>query len=536
MKKLLLSAISAVTFMGMSAAVPVLTQQNTGSLTVTQETPGYSNPSTYDASGNLIITGAFNGTFDNADAIGTSAYIVKYNAAGQKAWSVPVVGAATIKAVDTDADGNIYVAGTYADYVDFYSTDGSQKSIGGMADEANEQYAKKNSSFLAKYDKDGKIQVVKPIVPAPLPELTVSGMYYPMDGDVHFFIENLKVNDGKVYVSSTCTGEVILDDVTVKCSYLDLYGWGIYQEIPTLSILSFDSNFENCQSVASIVADGPLTEDYAPTAHSLTFDIDGSSVYASFVCVGEGKYNYTIGSANGEIAVPSESEKYVVLSENGKLELQKGSVDKNVDNIASMIVSGSNLYIVGTAFAILPAEAADENAVAVKGSSDIFVATVGASDLKLKSLKAYSHDEGTTAVTSGDTTEDKPNYEQAVSVVSVDGSLYINAITGSTYIGGSGVVFGPESVWFDGSDFSAATAATGAAVVDGVFATVNSDASKMDFTTYTFQKSGITDIEAEYDENAPVEYYNLQGIRVANPENGLYIRRQGNKVEKILVK
>jgi len=38
------------------------------------------------------------------------------------------------------------------------------------------------------------------------------------------------------------------------------------------------------------------------------------------------------------------------------------------------------------------------------------------------------------------------------------------------------------------------------------------------------------------DENAPVEYYNLQGIRVANPDNGIYIRRQGNKVTKVLVK
>lgn len=46
--------------------------------------------------------------------------------------------------------------------------------------------------------------------------------------------------------------------------------------------------------------------------------------------------------------------------------------------------------------------------------------------------------------------------------------------------------------------------------------------------------TGITDIVA--DENAPVEYFNLQGIRVDNPENGLYIRRQGNKVTKVIVK
>ena len=38
------------------------------------------------------------------------------------------------------------------------------------------------------------------------------------------------------------------------------------------------------------------------------------------------------------------------------------------------------------------------------------------------------------------------------------------------------------------------------------------------------------------DENAPVEYYNLQGVKVANPESGLYIRRQGNIATKVLIK
>lgn len=35
------------------------------------------------------------------------------------------------------------------------------------------------------------------------------------------------------------------------------------------------------------------------------------------------------------------------------------------------------------------------------------------------------------------------------------------------------------------------------------------------------------------DENAPVEYYNLQGVRVANPTNGLYIKKQGTKTTKV---
>ncbi|MCM1163618.1 MAG: Ig-like domain-containing protein [Muribaculaceae bacterium] len=45
---------------------------------------------------------------------------------------------------------------------------------------------------------------------------------------------------------------------------------------------------------------------------------------------------------------------------------------------------------------------------------------------------------------------------------------------------------------------------------------------------------GIADVEAA-DAEAPVEYYNLQGIRVENPQNGLYIRRQGNTVTKVIL-
>lgn len=47
--------------------------------------------------------------------------------------------------------------------------------------------------------------------------------------------------------------------------------------------------------------------------------------------------------------------------------------------------------------------------------------------------------------------------------------------------------------------------------------------------------SSIAAVEAE-DADAPVEFYNLQGVRVANPENGLFIRRQGSKVEKIVIR
>jgi hypothetical protein len=49
--------------------------------------------------------------------------------------------------------------------------------------------------------------------------------------------------------------------------------------------------------------------------------------------------------------------------------------------------------------------------------------------------------------------------------------------------------------------------------------------------------SAVKDIVvAEEESEAPVEYYNLQGVRVANPQSGLYIKRQGSKATKVLVK
>lgn len=56
---------------------------------------------------------------------------------------------------------------------------------------------------------------------------------------------------------------------------------------------------------------------------------------------------------------------------------------------------------------------------------------------------------------------------------------------------------------------------------------------------YAFTHNNVTsvdDIEVFEPENTEVEYYNLQGIRVENPSGGIYIRRCGNKVEKVLVR
>ena len=48
--------------------------------------------------------------------------------------------------------------------------------------------------------------------------------------------------------------------------------------------------------------------------------------------------------------------------------------------------------------------------------------------------------------------------------------------------------------------------------------------------------SGVEEINAEEDTEAPVEYYNLNGVKVENPSNGVFIKVQGNKSSKVYIK
>lgn len=78
--------------------------------------------------------------------------------------------------------------------------------------------------------------------------------------------------------------------------------------------------------------------------------------------------------------------------------------------------------------------------------------------------------------------------------------------------------------WTDGENFIPATDCRGYAAK-----------GTKDIGAFEYGTAGVQSVAADFeaDPNAPVEYFNLQGIRVANPENGIFIRRQGNKATKV---
>lgn len=100
-----------------------------------------------------------------------------------------------------------------------------------------------------------------------------------------------------------------------------------------------------------------------------------------------------------------------------------------------------------------------------------------------------------------------------------------------------------EFVWkLDG-----ATVEDGILAENGVFDFKNSGDYTCSMTNAAYPKltlttvpvsvvgSGVEEIMAT-DANAPVEFFNLQGIKVSGNEPGIYVRRQGTKATKVIVK
>lgn len=74
--------------------------------------------------------------------------------------------------------------------------------------------------------------------------------------------------------------------------------------------------------------------------------------------------------------------------------------------------------------------------------------------------------------------------------------------------------------------------------VTGVVAIRNlndSPVAKLFVTNITKSETDSALLIGADDNAAPVEYYNLQGVRIDNPTNGIFIRRQGSKAQKIVL-
>lgn len=402
MKKVLLSTLVAMTVASVQAQNWTGAATWSKSLTPVTEAKQLSGTHTAVADdGSVFTTGTYNqktafGTtpLTNLDQL-TSAYIAKYNADGSEAWAVGLYGRAVINSVDTDADGNVFVAGRLADEVEFYSVGGSKQTVQGEKDATVP-----TATFVAKYNKNGVLKAVRTILPVASTTVTGSGLYYPEAGDIRFVPVKLQVSGDKVYLAGNYTGNVKIDNVNWEGRYVNVFEV-MYMDVASVGIMAMNTaDLTGATSVATLMAkENLISAQHNP--ESVCFTVDGSTVYAGFV--GKGTETLTTAGGNTEITMKTSSD------ESGNIEhaLILAKIDGNTtthkvfhvdmhdksygtDIVGAMEVQGGNLYVGGTFYNKLGFDTSKTST----GSADIFVANLNPSDFSVNWAAIDAYDEG----------------------------------------------------------------------------------------------------------------------------------------------
>lgn len=357
-------------------------------------------PMTIDNEGNAIVTGTY--TKDVAFAssylepIATSAFVAKYDKAGSKKWAAGLKGAATVQAVANDAEGNIYVAGNFADIVQILDGTGEQKAtINGK-----ESVTRQVSAFIVKYSKNGDFVASKVIIP----EQARNDEGYG-DPDPEFIPYKLIASNGKVYLAASFQGNSKINDLTLVGQYGSMFGLYLY-DVPTLAVVSLSADFAQAELVAQMAATDNETE-LGYGAEDVNFTTDGSKVYVAFVAYGD---DLTLKSANGSKQITDllngvidgdtkyEHAFIVAAIENGDIAAMHtyhSKIDENIliarfNTVDEMAFKNGNLYLAGTFNETFPFD----HSKAYKGGCDTYIACLKASDLSKNWALTSGYNEG----------------------------------------------------------------------------------------------------------------------------------------------
>ena len=333
------------------------------------------------ADGSVYVSSTYNKAFtfggkEVADPEGlTSACIVKYNEKGQEQWAVTLEGSAVVYALDTDADGTLYAAGSFIDVVKYTGTDGTTGELAGGADS--------HSAFVAKISKDGKVESVKTIAPVINAAILESFMYFPEPNYVYVTPNNIQIDGEKVYVSATYTADV--EELGWKAAYLNVFDF-MYMENKSAGIFSLDkANLTNPTSVATVQNTENISyNQYYPEA--LDFTAENGTVYVGFFGFGNltmatpaGNKDFTFGISADESG--NKEHAFVLATIGSDVNAKVFNTEMHAKDAKPYKVymekSSDNLFIGGTFFGQLPFDAQKNSG---ELASDIFTASVKAAD------------------------------------------------------------------------------------------------------------------------------------------------------------
>lgn len=488
------------------------------------------------ADGSVIAIGAFNAEAtilgNPFEPIGTSAYIAKYNADGSAAWSVALTGAVTVTAVSTDAEGNIYVAGRYADEVTLGSTDDNTQIVKGIM-VWGDYSTEKDASFIARYSAAGALTAATSYVPeeseaaAAAAAVNPDGYYYSTR---RFIITNLAVDGNKVYASAVYAGDTTVDGVKFNSTFNDPWGGSFVTDLVATCVFSVNSsNLSGCESIITCTTQGNLaTEESQYQSSSASFAAAGGSVYAVFAGNGPLKYTTADDSRISEAALDAYNYTFVEVKD-GKVAQMAEYACPNAGFEtgyvpAAVFCKSATIYALG--YEPFAENYGEDNE---RIGHDIFVFKAASDNLA-----------GASKFTKEEMDGDVTYYGVTAAALQNDGTIAVSAL-GFYNKKGEGYSIGDfagaaRAYVYNSTGFAAAAVPEACSVaangVNVAYQTISAEGVKINADT---DAAGVDGIVAG-STDAPVEYYNLRGIRIANPESGFVIRRQGNEVKKMLVK
>ena len=378
MKKILLT-------FGLCATVLASNAQNFSSPTWTQTQTVYkqktdavnSAPVTITADGDVIVSSSFNaGTLSVGSlvvrAVAKSSYIQKLNAAGTSQWAVALLGAAEVKSLTSDTDGNVYAVGVFADQLKLTTKTGTV-----AATLQGNSGTTKSSLFVLKYSKDGVLLAYKSATSSVDATVSASGKYFDEPSDAAYVRSTKAVwANNKLYFTAQYTGVSNLDGVELKGDYLNYFDI-MYVDLPRMSVLSVDaSNLSGLKKEYTVKTNVAGLEEQTGVK-SLNFAVNNGTLYVASVATGAVVVETSDKTENFNAGKDGEDLKYgFIYSEVGSTTNNKlfdggklATLNSN-NSINDLLVDDSNVYVAGT----YNTNNVFGQSVAFQGGSDSFVA------------------------------------------------------------------------------------------------------------------------------------------------------------------
>lgn len=458
MKKVLLT-------FGLCATVLASNAQNFSSPTWTQTQTVYkqksdavnSAPVTITANGDVIVSSSFNaGTLSVGGlvvrAVAKSSYIQKLNAAGTSQWAVALLGAAEVKSLTSDTDGNIYAVGVFADQLKLTTKTGTT-----AATLQGNSGTTKSSLFVLKYSKDGVLLAYKSATSAVDATVSASEKYFDEPSDAAYIRSTKAVwANNKLYFTAQYTGVSNLDGVELKGDYLNYFDL-MYVDLPRMSVLSVDaSNLSGLKKEYTVKTNVAGLEEQTGVK-SLNFAVNNGTLYVASVATGAVVVETSDKTENFNAGKDGEDLKYgFIYSEVGSTTNNKlfnggklATLNSN-NSINDLLVDDSNVYVAGT----YNTNNVFGQSVTFQGGSDSFVAAFAKGTTNVQWLvnsgvnegDATKYAEKVTGLVVADNKLLLTGYTEETSTHTVkDGFVYNVTTNGTKTSVGSNVVLGLAS-------------------------------------------------------------------------------------------